>query len=129
MRKVLNFMQNSKVKSGIILLFLFILYTFVCAFNYVEAVSSDISKSVFRLHVIANSDSSEDQNLKYKVRDSLLEYMNTICYNIDSKEEAISIVEQNKENFKNIALEVIHQEGFDYSVNINIGNFDFPTKT
>ena len=51
----------------------------ICAFSYVKAVSSDISNSVFRLHVIANSDSKEDQSLKYKVRDSLLSYMNGIC--------------------------------------------------
>lgn len=128
MRKLLNFIQNSKVKSGIILFFLLILYTFICASNYAYAVSSDISNNVFRLHVIANSDTDEDQNLKYKVRDSLLNYMNTLCNKINSKEEAISIIENNKNNFKKIALEVIHNEGFDYSVNINIGNFEFPTK-
>ena len=128
MRKLLNFIQNSKVKSGIILFFLLILYTFICASNYAYAVSSDISNNVFRLHVIANSDTDEDQNLKYKVRDSLLNYMNTLCNEINSKEEAVSIIENNKNNFKKIALEVIHNEGFDYSVNINIGNFEFPTK-
>lgn len=128
MRKLLNFIQNSKVKSGIILFFLLLLYTFISASNYAYAVSSDISNNVFRLHVIANSDTDEDQNLKYKVRDSLLNYMNTLCDEINSKEEAISIIENNKNNFKKIALEVIHNEGFDYSVNINIGNFEFPTK-
>lgn len=129
MRNLLNFMQNTKVKSGIILLFLFMLYIFICAENYVQAVSSDISNTVFRLHVIANSDTTEDQNLKYKVRDELLNYMNSLCTNITSKEEAILIVENHKENFKNIALSVIHSEGFNYDVNINIGNFNFPTKT
>ena len=129
MKKLLNFMQNTKVKSGIFLPFLFILYFFICAQNYVQAVSSDISNSVFRLHVIANSDTAEDQNLKYKVRDSLLNYMNSLCANITSKEEAILMVENHKEDFKNIALNVIHSEGFNYDVNINIGNFNFPTKT
>ena len=129
MKNLLNFMQNTKVKSGIILLFLFILYFFICAQNYVEAVSSDISNNVFRLHVIANSDTIEDQNLKYKVRDELLNYMNSLCANITSKEEAILMVENHKEDFKDIALKVIQSEGFYYDVNINIGNFNFPTKT
>ena len=92
-------------------------------------MSYDISNSVFRLHVIANSNSNEDQNLKYKVRDALLTYMNKLCENINSKEEAISMAYEHKADFENIALEVIHQEGFDYPVNINIGNFEFPTKT
>ena len=75
MKKLLNFISNPKVKAGIILLFLLICYIFICAFSYVQAVSYDISNSVFRLHVLANSDSKEDQDLKYKVRDSLLNYM------------------------------------------------------
>ena len=129
MKKLLNFIQNPKVKSGILIFLLLILYTFICASNYVQAVSSDISNSVFRLHVLANSDSTEDQNLKYKVRDRLLEYMNNLCTNVNSKEEAIQIVQEHQERFKNIALQVIREQGYDYSVNINIGNFDFPTKT
>lgn len=129
MRKILNFMQNSKVKSGILLSLLLALYIFISATSYVQAVSSNISSNVFRLHVIANSNSEEDQDLKYKVRDKLLNYMNSLCINVNSKEEAILIVQNHKEEFKNIALEVVHDEGFDYSVNINIGNFEFPTKT
>ena len=129
MKKILKFMQNSKVKSGILLSLLLVLYIFICANNYVQVVSADISNSVFRLHVIANSNSKEDQNLKYKVRDKLLNYMNSLCININSKEEAISLIQAHKKEFENIALEVIHEEGFDYCVNINIGNFEFPTKT
>lgn len=129
MKIFLKFMQNSKVKSGIILFSLLILYTYICSFNYVQAVSSDISNNVFRLHVIANSNSDEDQNLKYKVRDSLLNYMNTLCENITSKQDAINMVQEHKKDFEDIALQIIKQEGFDYPVNINIGNFAFPTKT
>lgn len=129
MRKLLNFIQNPKVKSGILLSILLALYILVSATSYVQAVFTDISDSVFRLHVIANSDSEEDQNLKYKVRDKLLDYMNSLCVDVKSKEDAISLVEKHKKDFENIALKVIHDEGFDYSVNINIGNFNFPTKT
>lgn len=129
MKKILNFIQNSKVKCGIILFLLLALYTYICTFNYVQTVSSDIQDSVFRLHVLANSDSKEDQTLKYKVRDALLNYMNTLCQNINSKEEAVLMVKNHKSEFENIALNVIYEEGFNYSVNINIGNFEFPTKT
>ena len=128
MKKLLNFIQSLKFKSILLLLLLLFLYIFICAFDYVQAVSYDISNSVFRLHVIANSDTIEDQNLKYKIRDSLLNYMNSLCTNINSKEEAILMIENYKDDFKKIALDVIHSEGFDYNVNINIGNFNFPTK-
>lgn len=128
MRNLLNFMKNSKVKATIILIFLLMIYTFICALNYVHAVSFNISNSVFRLHVIANSDSQEDQNLKYLVRDSLLKYMNEISVGISTKEEAISLVNSNLDKFKEIALNTIRENGFDYDVNIKVGNFYFPTK-
>lgn len=117
-----------KIEIIIILSILLLLYTFICAFSYVQAVSSDISSSVFRLHVIANSNSDEDQSLKYKVRDSLLNYMNNICSNCSSKEEAINLVTKHQEEFKQIALETIKNEGYSYDINIKIGNFEFPTK-
>ncbi len=128
MKNILNLLKNSKVKMVIILSFLLFIYTTICAFSYAQNISTDIANNVFRLHVIANSDSEEDQNLKYKVRDNLLSYMNKICGNCKTKQEAISLVEKNKENFKQIALDTIKNEGYSYNVNINIGNFEFPTK-
>ena len=121
-------MNIKKFVNLFILSFLLFLYILVCAISYVSAVSSDISNSVFRLHVIANSDSSEDQNLKYKVRDSLLNYMNNICSDCSSKEEAIANVTEHQDEFKQVALETIYNEGYNYDVEIEIGNFGFPTK-
>lgn len=128
MKKFLNNIKNSKIGIILILSLLLFLYTIVCAISYVEAVSTDISDSVFRLHVIANSDSDEDQALKYKVRDNLLNYMNNICKDCTSKEEAINIVSEHQEEFKQVALETIKDEGYSYDVKIEIGNFEFPTK-
>ena len=128
MKKILKLFNNSKVKMVTIITFLFFIYTTICAISYADYISTDIADSVFRLHVIANSDSDVDQNLKYTVRDNLLEYMNELCVNCSTKEEAISIAQQNIESFKQIALDTIKNEGFDYSVNVCIGNFEFPTK-
>lgn len=128
MKKILNNIKNSKIGIILILSLLLFLYTIICAISYVEAVSTDISDSVFRLHVIANSDSDEDQSLKYKVRDNLLNYMNDICKNCTSKEEAINIVSEHQEEFKQVALETIKNEGYSYDIKIEIGNFEFPTK-
>ncbi len=128
MKKFLKLFNHSKVKMVIILTFLFFVYTTICAISYANDVSTDIANSVFRLHVIANSDSDVDQNLKYIVRDDLLKYMNTLCANCTSKGEAIAIANEHLENFKEIALNTIKAQGFDYSVNVSIGNFEFPTK-
>lgn len=128
MKKVLNFIKNTKLKNAILLIFLLSLYIFISAQSYVTAVSSDLSEAVFRLHVLANSDSDEDQELKLKVRDKLLAYMNSICADCSTKEEAISIAQNHKEEFKKIAEETIEENGYNYSVQININNFYFPTK-
>lgn len=128
MKKLLNFIKNPKFKMSLILSILLFLYTTICAISYADTTSSDIANSVFRLHVIANSDSNEDQELKYKIRDNLLSYMNNICNNCTSKSEAIEIVTKHKEEFKKVALQTITQQGYNYDVKIEIGNFEFPTK-
>lgn len=128
MKKILNYMKNSKLRKLSLLAFLLFLYIFICAQNYVFAVSNNLSEAVFRLHVLANSDSEEDQKLKLKVRDSLLNYMNNICSNCSTKAEAISIVNKHQQEFQQIAENTISENGYDYPVKINIGNFYFPTK-
>ncbi len=120
--------MKKNLKMVIILTFLLFLYSSICAISYAQNISTDIANSVFRLHVIANSDSEEDQNLKYIVRDNLLKYMNSICENCKTKEDAIAMVEKNKTAFEQIAMNTIKEQGYDYSIKINIGNFEFPTK-
>ena len=128
MKNFINIFKNPKVKMVIILTILFFIYVSLCAISYAYDISEDISSSVFRLHVIANSDSESDQNLKYLVRDNLLNYMNNICANCSSKEEAITIAKAHIDDFNQIALNTIHSEGYNYNVTVNIGNFEFPTK-
>jgi len=117
------------IKSWIIMIILICVYTIFCAYSYVQAVSSDLKESVFRLHVIANSDSEEDQNLKYKVRDNLLKYMNDICSTCTTKAEAIEIAETHLDDFKQIAESTILNNGYSYDVNVELGEFEFPTKS
>ena len=128
MRNLFKFIDFGFIKRFFIVLVLFSIFVFVSALSYVNAVSEDISESVFRLHVIANSDSQEDQNLKYKVRDKILEYMNEISIDCSSKEEVIALAKENQEKFQDIAKKVIKENGYDYDVNVSIGNYEFPTK-
>ncbi len=128
MKKFIKIINKTNLKHIIILLFLLCIFIFVSAISYVDAVSNNIANSVFRLHVIANSDSKEDQELKYKIRDELLKYMNTLSSNCSSKEEVINIAIENKNNFEKIAKKVILNNGYNYNVTVKIGQFDFPTK-
>ena len=121
--------MNKKLAFIFTLTILFCLYIFLLSTNYAKSVSANLSSSVFRLHIIANSDSEEDQNLKLLVRDNIINYMNTLISNSNSKNDIISIVSNHIEDFKNIALETIHSHGYNYTINISIGNFYFPTKS
>lgn len=124
MKKFINYSRIC-----LILIFLLFIYIIFCAQSYSNAVSSELSNSVFRLHVLANSDSEEDQQLKLKVRDALLSYMNTLSSNCNTKEEAIQIATQHQNEFQTIAENVIVENGYNYPVQIKINNFYFPTKS
>ncbi len=126
MKSLNNFIL--KIKPFLVISVLLSIYIFICAISYVSAVSTDIADSVFRLHVIANSDSTEDQNLKLKVRDELLLYMNNISKDCSSKEEVIKIAKENINKLKEIASKVIYDNGFNYNVDVEVGISDFPTK-
>lgn len=115
-------------KRFLLLIVLFLFYTFICAFSYASSVSSDIADNVFRLHIVANSDTDEDQNLKLIVRDNILNYMKEIASSVSSKEEAVEIITSHLDDFYNIAIDTIRNAGYDYDVNLSVGQFDFPTK-
>lgn len=129
MRKFLKFFSLAKIKIAFLLLLLFTLYIGISAYSYVVAVSSDIADSVFRLHILANSDSKEDQDLKYMVRDAVIDYMDSLTSESTTKQQAIAIAQEHQNEFKEIAEQVIKANGYSYSASIEIGNFDFPTKT
>lgn len=110
------------------LFILFFSFVFISAKSYANNVLDDLSGNFFRLHILANSDSDEDQNLKLKVRDNIIKYMNQLSYDGLTKQDAINLTCSNLNNFKQIAEKTIIDEGYDYSVNLEIGNFYFPTK-
>lgn len=120
--------KRLKIGKIFVILILLSLFILISAISYVDAVSNNIADSVFRLHVIANSDSKEDQELKLKVRDELLSYMNIISKDSTSKQEAMQIANEHKEEFTQIAEKVIKENGYNYTVNVQIGKADFPTK-
>lgn len=117
-----------KIKYILILLILLISFIFISISSYAHTISQDLSNNFFRLHIIANSDSTEDQNLKLKIRDNIIEYMNTLSYDGLSKESAIELTQEHLSEFQKIAESTISSSGYNYPVKLSIGNFYFPTK-
>lgn len=89
-----------------------------------------IYNDVLRLHVIANSDSKEDQALKLKVRDSVLSAVSEMLKDTQSFDCALSIIskEENLNTIKAAALKTVRAEGYDYSVKVTVGEEHYPRK-
>lgn len=92
------------------------------------ATDMEIYDKVVRLHVIANSDSAEDQALKLKVRDGILSRVGELTRGCKSKDEAERVLNENREAIKKAALQVLNENGSPYSVDIEIGEEKYPTR-
>ncbi len=89
---------------------------------------SEIYDTVVRLHVLANSDSEEDQALKLKVRDAIIEVVTPAVQDCSSQSEAIAAIGAVMNDICAAAERVIVREGYDYSVRVEIGEEHYPTK-
>lgn len=88
----------------------------------------DISEKLIRLHVIANSDSDEDQALKLKVRDEILEYVSWLTKDCENIDDARCLVSDNLDELENIANSVIAENGFGYTSRAELSEVYFPTR-
>ena len=90
-----------------------------------QGIAGDIS----RFHVLANSDSQEDQRLKLKVKDGLVEYLKPLLSQAKSAEESRAIIESNLSNIQNEAERLIVREGYSYEAGVEMTTCYFPIKT
>jgi stage II sporulation protein R len=117
-------MKYIKTLTGI----LFIIAS-LFAVTYYYCLQQEYAKELIRFHVIANSDSVEDQTLKLHVRDVVVNEMKTQFAKADTKAEARIITYQNIDNIKSLAEQQIARESKDYQVQVMLGNYEFPKKT
>ena len=90
----------------------------------VEAISS----KVLRFHVIAESDSADDQRRKLLVRDAVGEWMNLKLSNAKDKADCEKIIEENKDQIKALAEQVLAEDGEAETVQVRLADVDFPDK-
>lgn len=98
------------------------------AFGAYQKYTVDKNKLI-RLHVIANSNTFYDQQLKYQIKDQIVTETAFLFNQANNIDEARKIADANTERIKQIAMNEIKRQGFDYQVNVIRGNFDFPKKT
>ncbi|MDD4689227.1 MAG: stage II sporulation protein R [Eubacteriales bacterium] len=96
--------------------------------EYSHLLSNELQNSVYRLHVIANSDESYDQELKLKVRDRVIRAMDNLTDGDDTLEEAKNLSSDNLTYLCSEAIKEVRNNGYEYPVTIKTGRFPFPTK-
>ena len=83
---------------------------------------------VIRFHVLANSDSEKDQNLKLEVRDAVTEYTTVLLNECTDISDAKRLISDNREKIVSAAENVIVEKGFDYSVSLDEGYEIYPER-
>lgn len=95
---------------------------------YSETTQSDIARNVIRFHVLAHSDSDEDQALKQKVRDGVLQTFKQALNASNSVEETRQFLTSHLDEIKSCAESIIRENGYDYPVSASVTKDFFPTK-
>ena len=109
-------------------LFFGLLCAVFLSFADFDASCEDIRGNVLRLHIIANSDSKEDQNLKLKIRDKILEESPQLFNDAENLETAIQNTTLNLKKIEDTANSVIKENGFSYTAKARIGDSFFETR-
>lgn len=115
-------------KSLLIAFVLTVLFSFT-SFSFFAQQCEDIPNRVLRLHVLANSDSEEDQELKLYVRNRVLTESAGLLDQAKNREDAEQIVTESLSQLEAAAADEIASRGYDYPVQVELENVYFTTRT
>lgn len=88
----------------------------------------ELARKMIRLHVIANSDSEEDQALKLQVRDKVLDFTTAVLEESQSMEEAEERLDDALPELERLAAKEIRAQGYGYGVSAQLERAEFPYK-
>lgn len=88
----------------------------------------ELYSNIIRFHVLANSDSKEDQALKLSVRDEVIKYTTNLLNNITDLDAAAQILESHKNEIAEIARKVVLNSGANYDISVQICKEVYPTR-
>ena len=101
----------------------------VSAFGEFQKNCASLSEKVLRLHVLANSDSEADQQLKLKVRDAILQESDRLFQQSDSKEAAMAQMATHLSDVEQVAERTLRKNGCDLPVTAALKKVEFNTRT
>ena len=111
------------MRQKIVIFTFLIVFLISCWIVSSEAAICDISENIVRLHIIANSNSRVDQELKLYIRDCLLDKVRD--EDIYNKE----YIYENADEITRFCNTLIKEKGFNYQARVMKGKYYFPTKT
>ncbi len=118
-----------KLKKLIIALGIGLVFTFIFGGqSEADTLQEDIASKIIRFHVLANSDSEEDQALKLKVKETVVNYISEYLNKELTLEESKQIINEKMDDILNVASGVISEEGYDYNVSAEVTTCYFPIK-
>ncbi len=100
----------------------------VCTALWAEATQVRLASQVIRLHVLANSDSEEDQALKLEVRDRVLETTSALLAGETEPQAAAVLLDQHLDDIAQTAAQEISAQGHDDRVEVRLEQTWFPTR-
>jgi len=131
MERIIGFVNILKKDKKVIIVSLImgLIITILASVSaYAKRVSSDISGSVIRFHVLANSDEEYDQQLKLCVRDEILKSMSEDMDKCSNKEDAEAYLKNHIDEITSIAKRVIAEKGYDYDVHTTLSIEQYPVR-
>lgn len=93
-----------------------------------ETAQKHMAEEVLRFHVLANSDSKEDQELKMTVKDEVVSWLEAKM-DCDSLEETKNFIRSHLTGIEEVAEETVRREGYSYPVQAALEWTDFPEKS
>lgn len=124
----MNILKKDLRKNIEVAVCLALISAIVLSFAHFDAACEDLRKSVLRLHIIANSNTAADQQIKLKIRDEILKNSNTLFEDCDDLDSAILSAKTNIEDINKIANKVLKENGFSYTASARIGDSYFETR-
>ena len=92
-------------------------------------LQSGIAREIIRFHVIANSDTREDQALKMRVKEQVVGYLSQTLADEKDIKETRETIKNDMTKIKRQAETVIQEAGYDYKVTATLTNCYFPMKS
>lgn len=118
-----NIFKKIRVSAAVALI-ICVMLSLVCF----DAKCDDLRNNVLRLHILANSNSVADQNLKLAVRDAILETGCVEFENCTNLGDALISAEKSMETFKKVAEKTVKEHGYDYNIEVMLDKTYFDTR-